>query len=219
MKTHPLDFLLSGFFTTLLVCFSIIPIILLSTITKKLLGEYHVVFNPLLFLLLYGIWSAITLRLMLIIKPFQAGTYKMTTPLFTYWKLFTVIKEFGKGALLPFTTLFTKPLITKLFGAKIGNDIALGGHLVDSQLIDIGNEVIIGQDSVITAHTINSGSITLAPVKIADRVTIGVHAVLMSGVTVGTNSVITAGSVVTPNTQIPPKEMWGGVPAKKIKSL
>jgi len=219
MKTQPIDFILSSFFITLLICLSLIPINVAGALIKEALNDYHVIFNPLLFLLLYGLWSALILRIMLLVKPFKAGTYSMDSTAFTYWKLFTVIYEFGKGALLPFTTLFTKPLITKLFNAKIGNDVALGGHLVDQQLITIGNEAILGQDSVITAHTINSGSITLAHVNIGNRVTIGVHAVLMSGVTIGEDSIITAGSVVTPNTQIPTKELWGGVPAKKIKSL
>jgi acetyltransferase-like isoleucine patch superfamily enzyme len=37
----------------------------------------------------------------------------------------------------------------------------------------------------------------------------------MEGLTVGDGSVVAAGSVVTNN--IPPYEIWGGVPAKKIK--
>ena len=37
----------------------------------------------------------------------------------------------------------------------------------------------------------------------------------MSGVTIGTGSIVAAGSIVTKN--IPPCEIWGGNPAKKIK--
>ena len=81
-------------------------------------------------------------------KPFIPGSYSMDDPVFTYWKLFTVTYEFGKGALLPFTSVFAKPVIALLFGAKIGKDIALGGILVDPQLIEIGDEAIIGQGSV-----------------------------------------------------------------------
>ena len=153
------------------------------------------------------------------IKPFKSGAYTMNDNFFTYWKLYTVIYEFGRGALLPFTTVFSKPLIAILFGAKIGQDVALGGHLVDPQLINIGNKTIIGQNSVITAHTINSGSIILKPVFIGSKVTVGVHSVIMSGVKVGEGAIITAGSVVPPNTRIPAYELWGGIPIKKIKKL
>ena len=37
----------------------------------------------------------------------------------------------------------------------------------------------------------------------------------MSGVTIGRGAVVAAGAVVTKD--IPPYEVWGGVPAKKIK--
>ena len=54
---------------------------------------------------------------------------------------------------------------------------------------------------------------------IAAKVTIGVYSVLMSGAEVGENSVLTAGSVVPPNTHTPANELWGGIPAKRIKAL
>ena len=219
MKTQTIDFILSGLLLTLLVCLSLLTVAYANHSTQALLGDYYVLFNLFFFLFLYGFYSIVAIRVMLKVKPFKEGTYLMTDNTFTYWKLFTVICEFGKGALLPFTTLFTRPLIVSLFGAKIGKNIALGGQLVDQQMITIGDEVIVGQDSVITAHTINSGSITLSPIVIADRATIGVHVVLMSGVKVGECAVIAAGSVVPPNTQISPNELWGGIPAKKIKDL
>lgn len=220
MKTQTIDFILSFFFITVILCLSVLPIVFFgSELTQGLLGDYYVIADTLLFLLLYGLWSAATLRIMMSIKPFTPGNYPMDDALFTYWKLFTVIYEFGRGALLPFTTVFAKPLVAKLFGATIGHDIALGGHLVDPQLIEIGKEAIIGQGAVISAHTINSGFITLKPVYIGERATIGVHAVLMSGVEVGEGAIVTAGSVVAPDTLIPPNELWGGTPAKKIKNL
>ncbi len=220
MKTQAIDFFLSFFFITIILCLSLLPIASFGNkLTESMLGDYHVIIDTLLFLLLYGLWSVAILRVMMIIKPFKPGSYPMDDAIFTYWKLVTVIYEFGRGALLPFTTVFAKPLVAKLFGAKIGNDIALGGHLVDPQLIEIGEEAIIGHDSVITAHTINSGFITLKPVHIGAKSTIGVHAVLMSGVIVGEGAIITAGSIVPPDTQIPPNELWGGMPAKKIKDL
>jgi acetyltransferase-like isoleucine patch superfamily enzyme len=41
----------------------------------------------------------------------------------------------------------------------------------------------------------------------------------MSGTEIGEGSTITAGSVVTLNTKIPKYELWGGIPAKKIKNI
>lgn len=50
---------------------------------------------------------------------------------------------------------------------------------------------------------------------VEDDVWIGHNVTIVGGVTIGKGSIIAAGSVVTKN--IPPCEIWGGVPAKKIK--
>lgn len=220
MKTKLSDYLISAVVITVIFISSLLCVkYLLSGLTGNVFGDYHVIIDTLMFLLFYGLISSVVLRLLMLIKPFTPGNYSMDHVIFTYWKLFTVIYEFGRGALLPFTTVFAKPVVAMLFGAKIGKDIALGGHLVDPQLISIGDEAIIGQDSVITAHTINSGSISLQQVKIGARATIGVNVVIMSGVEIGEDSIIAAASVVVPETHIPSGEMWGGTPAKKIKNI
>lgn len=51
--------------------------------------------------------------------------------------------------------------------------------------------------------------------KIGNDVWIGDHVLIMSGIEIGDGAVIAAGSVVTKN--IMPYEIWGGIPAKKIK--
>ena len=50
--------------------------------------------------------------------------------------------------------------------------------------------------------------------KVGHDVWIGCDATLIAGVTVGDGAVVGAGAVVTKD--IPPYEIWGGVPAKKI---
>jgi acetyltransferase-like isoleucine patch superfamily enzyme len=51
---------------------------------------------------------------------------------------------------------------------------------------------------------------------IEDDVWIGHNATIIAGVTIGKGSIIAAGSVV--NKDVPPCEIWGGVPAKKIRN-
>jgi acetyltransferase-like isoleucine patch superfamily enzyme len=53
-----------------------------------------------------------------------------------------------------------------------------------------------------------------APITIEDDVWIGVNAVILKGVTIGKGAIIGAGAVVTKF--VPPYEIWGGIPAKKI---
>jgi maltose O-acetyltransferase len=49
------------------------------------------------------------------------------------------------------------------------------------------------------------------------NVWVGANCVLLPGVTIGDNSLIAAGSVVSHD--VPPNEIWGGVPAKKLKDV
>jgi acetyltransferase-like isoleucine patch superfamily enzyme len=175
--------------------------------------------DSVLFLLSYGLLSALFLRLLLASRPLRPGDYPMDHPFFFYWKFFTVLHEFGRGALLPFTTVFAKPLVTKLFGAKIGNNVAMGGHLVDPPLITIGDNVILGLDSVLTAHAITSGHIILREIRVERGATVGVHAVIMPGVEIGEEAIVAAGSIVPMNTKIGAGEVWAGIPARKIKDI
>jgi carbonic anhydrase/acetyltransferase-like protein (isoleucine patch superfamily) len=219
MKQTAYDYLLSSIALPLTVGLALWLAYLLTPWSTHALGDYHVVFDLLAFLLFFGLLCALSARLVLKLAHLRPGKFAMDSATFTYWKLFTVLSEFGKGALLPFTTVFARPLIATLFGASVGKNIALGGTLVDGQFITIGEEAIIGQDSVITAHTITSGFLIIDPVIIGARATVGVNCVIMSGVQIGEDAVITAGAVVPPNSIIPEGELWGGVPARKIKTL
>jgi carbonic anhydrase/acetyltransferase-like protein (isoleucine patch superfamily) len=220
VKTQPLDFILS---TLVLTALGILAFLAtrygFHPLTVAIAGPYYVVLDALLCLLSFGLLAALATRLMLVVKPLTPGRHSMNDPLFSWWKLFTVTYEFGRGALLPFTTVFFKPVVASLFGARLGSDIALGGQLVDPELISIGDEAIIGQGAVVSAHTITSGYLILAPVSIGRGATVGVNSVVMSGVDIGEGAVLTGGSVVPPDTAIPAFELWGGSPARKLKDL
>jgi len=54
------------------------------------------------------------------------------------------------------------------------------------------------------------------PVVIEEDVWCGANVTILKGVTIGKGSVIAAGAVVTKN--VGEYEIWGGVPAKKIKN-
>ena len=56
-----------------------------------------------------------------------------------------------------------------------------------------------------------------ARVEIGKNVLIGAGTIILKGVSIGDNSVIGAGSVVTKS--IPSNQIWGGNPAKYIKSI
>lgn len=57
---------------------------------------------------------------------------------------------------------------------------------------------------------------TSASITVEDNVWIGTGSVILGGITIHEGAVIAAGAVV--NSDIPANEIWGGVPARKLKS-
>ncbi len=81
--------------------------------------------------------------------------------------------------------------------------------------VTIEDNVKIGFSCVIMSHsTIDNKA---APVILKRNCKIGANSTIMPGVTVGENSIIGANSFV--NKDIPPHEIWFGIPAKFQKRI
>jgi hypothetical protein len=107
----------------------------------------------------------------------------------------------------------------RMMGMKIGEGTLINSsHLSDPSLIELGRKVTLGGSVTIVAHYGQGGFLVLAPVKIGDKATIGLRAILMGGVTIGEGAKILPNSVVLPKTQVPAGETWGGVPARKMEA-
>ena len=217
MKTNPLDVLIFPF----IIAVALISFFLIASVvpfTTAWFRDYHSVIDVLLFLLGFGILSALSLRIVLAFWPLRPGRYSWEEAHASYWKLFALTYMFGRGALLPFTPDLFKPLVAKLFGAKIGKGAAMGGIINEPPLVSIGDYAILGQYSVITPHAITSGKINLGRITIGDRVTIGVGSVIMPGVEIGDGAMVMPNTFVPMNTKIPAGEIWGGNPITKIRA-
>jgi len=122
--------------------------------------------------------------------------------------------------------------------ASIGRDVVLGeGSYVSSGYVmsgrigkwcSIGYGVIIGPsehdpDSWTTSptfavkqgHDAATAEKAKPPPVIEDEVWIAANVVVLRGVQIGRGSVVAAGAVVTKD--IPAMEIWGGVPARKLR--
>lgn len=112
----------------------------------------------------------------------------------------------------PFINLFHR-----VMGMKIGARVQINTAIIgDSNLIEIGDDTVIGGDVTLVAHSAEHGQLVTARVKIGSRVTVGLMAVIFPGVEVGDGAMIAANAILPKGTQVGPGEIWGGVPAKKI---
>lgn len=109
---------------------------------------------------------------------------------------------------------------------KIGHNVQFGDYCNIACNVHFGNNILLaGKVSFVGKHdhTFNVPGQTIwkgergnnETTIVEDDVWIGTGAIIMSGITIGKGSIIAAGAVVTKN--VPPCEIWGGNPAKKIK--
>lgn len=106
----------------------------------------------------------------------------------------------------------------RMMGMKIGDGTIINStHISDPSLIQMGRKVTVGGSVAIVAHYGQGGFLVLAPVKIGDKVTLGLRCIIMGGVEIGAGAKILPGSVLLPKTVVPDGETWGGVPARRIE--
>ena len=114
---------------------------------------------------------------------------------------------------------------------KKGPNIVIGEHCfvgmgVEFNIRDsltIGDHTLVGSSSHIVDHDhgIEPGELIrtqpgeAAAIRIGNDVWLGCNVTVLKGVTIGDGAVVAAGAVVTKS--VPPNEIWGGVPARKLK--
>ena len=110
--------------------------------------------------------------------------------------------------------------ILRSIGIKIGENVGLAPIRIDNllpELISIGDNTTIGSKARILCHEFTKDKQRFGKVEIGKNVLIGSEAFIRSGVKIGDNSIVSIRSFV--NKDIPSNELWGGVPAKRIKKL
>jgi len=118
-------------------------------------------------------------------------------------------------------SLTVKNLLYRLTGMKVGKDVAVGlGAVFDiffPELIEIGNNCIIGYGVTVLAHEFLHDEWRTGMVKIGENVLIGANSTILAGVSIGDNSRVSACSLV--NRDVPSNSFYAGVPAKRVKGV
>lgn len=109
---------------------------------------------------------------------------------------------------------------------QIGNNVQFGIYSDIASNVHFGNNILLAGSVHFVGrydHTYSDPGKTIweggrgnnGTTIVEDDVWIGAGAIILSGVRIGAGSIIAAGSVVTKD--VPPCEIWGGNPAKKIR--
>ena len=98
------------------------------------------------------------------------------------------------------------------------NSIRIGSrtNIQDGTIIHVSREThsTVLEDEITVGHRV-----TLHGCHIETGCLIGIGSIILDGVRVGKHSLVAAGSLLTPNTQIPPRSLVMGSPAKVRREL
>lgn len=149
-------------------------------------------------------------------KPFRGPYYSVDV---LQWYLHNSLTYIARYTFLEFITPTPLNLLFyRLMGMHIGNGTQINSsHISDPCLITMGSKVTIGGSATICAHYGQDGYLIISPVKIGNKVTVGLKASILGGVQIGDGAKIMPHSAVMPKTIIGPDEIWGGVPAVRVK--
>lgn len=85
----------------------------------------------------------------------------------------------------------------RLSGARLGKRVYVNSlSISDYNLIECGDDVVIGAAVHLSGHTVEAGVVKTASVRLGDRVTIGLGSVIEIGVEIGSDSQVGALSFV-----------------------
>jgi acetyltransferase-like isoleucine patch superfamily enzyme len=148
-------------------------------------------------------------------KPFVGGYFSSAA---IPWALHNGLFYLARYTFLPFATLTPFGVwFLRAMGMRIGARAYINTEFIsDPCPIEIGDDAVIGGSVHLFAHFGGGGHLTIAPVRIGHRATIGQMATLMGDVWVGDDAVILPHSVLLSGTRVGQGEIWGGVPARRM---
>jgi len=208
-------------FLALLALVLLLTLLTLAAFDQLALGDFRGVALAITFVLLLYLYAILVYRLFLRVAPLQQGDIPehsraelvANVNILFYLLLFNSLIR---------THFIPVPLLRLIYlglGARLGANTYSAGVILDPPLTIIGANTIIGHDAVIFSHVIEGKRLELKAVRIGDGVTIGATAVVMAGVQIGDGAIVSAGSVVTKDSRIGAREVWGGMPARLLKTL
>lgn len=173
--------------------------------------------------MVFGITMMVVFPLLAWLLRWRTGEGTVPIRSFKVWNWYNY-----NGAILVFQTLFGKftrsnalyVAFLRAMGAKIGRNVIVNSNTIyDHDMLDIGDNTVIGGDAAIIGHVGERGNLVRKKIVIGRDCTIGQYTTIFPGAVLGDNCHVGAMSLVPKDMRLDSNAVYGGVPARKIKDL
>ena len=151
---------------------------------------------------------------------YEPGTYEYSLNNKTTfkWTLICVLYTPFRKFLEIFPLGRIKLSYLRLLGMKIGTNSLVGGVIKDPCLTEFGDNVTMGEYTIIYGHIHNMQyeTIVMDKIRVGNNCVIGAGAIIMPGAVLEDDVVVAAGALVAKGQVLLKGKMYGGIPAKEI---
>ena len=106
----------------------------------------------------------------------------------------------------------------RLNGARIGRRVYVNTlSISDHNLLELGDDVVIGADVHLSGHTVEAGIVKTAGVRLGRGVTIGIGTTIGIDVDIGAGSQVGALSLVPKHTRLEAHAVYAGIPVRRMQ--
>jgi acetyltransferase-like isoleucine patch superfamily enzyme len=125
------------------------------------------------------------------------------------------IVRLASGAVFRGSPLWTAYL--RMNGARIGERVFINTlSIADHNLLEFGDDVVIGADVHISGHTVEGGMVKTGRVRVGSTVTIGLGSAIDIDVDIGNGCQIGAFTLVPKHARLESNAVYVGIPARKL---
>jgi non-ribosomal peptide synthetase-like protein len=105
----------------------------------------------------------------------------------------------------------------RLNGARIGRRVFVNTTAIsDHNLLEFGDDVVIGADVHISGHTVERGALMTGRVRLGREVTVGVGSIVAIGASIGDQTEIGAMSLVPKHSSLQAGTVYAGIPVHAL---
>ena len=136
---------------------------------------------------------------------------------YRYWSLRNVIKRWPFWLSHRFPFPFLDNICFKAFGVKTKFSNSLFEGWVDTEFVEFGKNIAVGQAAIIQSTLIVGNLLIIKKTIIDDNVRIGAHCIIMPGTHIGKNCILNTWSATMVGQELEEGWIYIGGPAQKFK--